>query len=207
MIHAITGFFERGEKIPDHADRDIRGVADHEEIEADVVSAVKVPHHLERRKAQPVFHVADGLGSACQGFSDFLLRQADRQTSRLQTDRARDGVHFAAARQFIYAVHVHVWLIASVHNLWLQKAWTCAYPLKMDNDGDDEANRAKLLADLIGRRKLAEELGVRTTAVSNAVVAGAFPARWFAVIERLCAEVGEPCPREAFTFLGREDAA
>lgn len=78
----------------------------------------------------------------------------------------------------------------------------------MDTTDEDEPNKAKLIAERIGRRKLAAELGVRTTAVSNAVVAGAFPARWFAVIERLCAEAGDPCPREAFTFLGRtEDAA
>lgn len=72
----------------------------------------------------------------------------------------------------------------------------------------DQSNPASRIADRIGRKVIAEKLGVRPTAVSNAVVAGAFPPRWFLIIEAACAEFGVECPREAFSFLPNErDAA
>lgn len=58
------------------------------------------------------------------------------------------------------------------------------------------------ICDAIGRAALANELGVRTTAVSNAVVTNAFPASWFKVIERMTARAGVKCPHDLFTWKG-----
>lgn len=54
------------------------------------------------------------------------------------------------------------------------------------------------LADAIGRRKIAEALGVLPTAVSNAVVRGRFPSSWFLILSRLAADAGLDCPPELF---------
>ncbi len=59
---------------------------------------------------------------------------------------------------------------------------------------------ASKLADAIGRKKLADSLGVGVTAVSNHVVMNSFPASWFFVCSRLATEVGVICPKELFSF-------
>lgn len=46
------------------------------------------------------------------------------------------------------------------------------------------------IANAIGRKKMAEALGVGLTAVSNAVVAGKFPATWFVQLSNMCREKG-----------------
>lgn len=56
------------------------------------------------------------------------------------------------------------------------------------------------ICDRLGRARLAAALGVGRTAVSNAAVAGRFPASWFMVIAGLCAESGLPCPDAVFAF-------
>ncbi|MCU0909817.1 MAG: hypothetical protein MUE98_00290 [Rhodobacteraceae bacterium] len=57
------------------------------------------------------------------------------------------------------------------------------------------------ICDLLGRGEMAAALGVRKTAISNAAVAGRFPAKWYAVIADLCAAKGASCPRELFAFV------
>lgn len=56
------------------------------------------------------------------------------------------------------------------------------------------------LCDVIGRKVIARHIGVGLTQVSNAAVEGRFPAKWFDVIEKLCARRGVDCPRELFSF-------
>lgn len=62
------------------------------------------------------------------------------------------------------------------------------------------------ICETLGRRTVAEAIGVRLTSVSNAIVDGRFPARWFDVVDRLCAQRELPCPRRLFTFVGAEGA-
>lgn len=57
------------------------------------------------------------------------------------------------------------------------------------------------IIDAIGRRRLAESLGVGRSAISNAAVDGKFPAKWFVVIRDLCFEVGCDCPLSLFNFV------
>ena len=45
---------------------------------------------------------------------------------------------------------------------------------------------------------MAEELGVGTTAVSNAVVRGYFPPSWWLVCNALASEAGARCPEHLF---------
>lgn len=54
--------------------------------------------------------------------------------------------------------------------------------------------------ETIGRRLIADALGVGPTAVGNAVVAGAFPSSWFDVLEMIAEEHGLECPRSMFSF-------
>jgi len=52
----------------------------------------------------------------------------------------------------------------------------------------------------LGRKEMALELGVGFSAVSNAVVAGVFPAKWYLVITSMCEAKGVDCPDSLFTF-------
>jgi hypothetical protein len=54
------------------------------------------------------------------------------------------------------------------------------------------------IAEALGYGRIAACVGVGTTAVSNAVVRGRFPATWFIVISKLCAERGIDCPPQVF---------
>lgn len=54
------------------------------------------------------------------------------------------------------------------------------------------------IADAIGRKTIADALGVGLTAVSNAVVRGWFPSSWFLVIGELAERAGRDCPPELF---------
>lgn len=60
---------------------------------------------------------------------------------------------------------------------------------------------AKQLADAIGRKKIAEAVGVGPTAVSNAVARGWFPSAWFIVVCDLAERIGVECPPELFKML------
>ena len=56
------------------------------------------------------------------------------------------------------------------------------------------------LAEALGRKRMAQALGVGLTAVSNAVVSGQFPAAWFDTLEAMAQERGVECPRHLFGF-------
>lgn len=53
----------------------------------------------------------------------------------------------------------------------------------------------------IGRSELAECVGVGATAISNAVVSNAFPAKWYLVVRLLCDREQIECPECLFTFV------
>ena len=55
-----------------------------------------------------------------------------------------------------------------------------------------------IIADAVGRTRMAETLNVGATAVSNAVVAGRFPPSWADVVRLLCEDVGVDCPPDVF---------
>ena len=59
-------------------------------------------------------------------------------------------------------------------------------------------NDATRFADAIGRREIAEAVGVGPTAVSNAVVRGWFPATWFLILQGLAEKHGVDCPPQIF---------
>lgn len=62
-------------------------------------------------------------------------------------------------------------------------------------------NTVSYICDTLGRKHLAEALGVKPTAVSNAVVQGKFPAKWYAVIKSLASEATISCPDDLFNFI------
>lgn len=76
----------------------------------------------------------------------------------------------------------------------------------LHNIAQTAGGMAGALADTLGRRRIAEAVGVGVTAVSNAVVRGQFPASWYFIIRDLCSEHDVECPRDAFGMKAREDA-
>jgi hypothetical protein len=56
------------------------------------------------------------------------------------------------------------------------------------------------ICDAIGRQKIAQAVGVKPTAVSNAVAEARFPAKWFIVLSGMCQEIGLDCPADLFAF-------
>lgn len=58
------------------------------------------------------------------------------------------------------------------------------------------------IADTLGRKKIADAVGVGLTAVSNAVVRGRFPASWYLPVTALAAEAGVDCPVSLFRVSG-----
>lgn len=56
-------------------------------------------------------------------------------------------------------------------------------------------------ADTVGRKHIADALGIRPTAVSNAVVRGVFPPAWYETCQRLGSAEGIDCPPELFGQL------
>lgn len=57
-----------------------------------------------------------------------------------------------------------------------------------------------IICDALGRREIAAAVGVKPSAVSNAVFQGKFPAKWFIVVSEMCASAGIDCPAEIFAF-------
>lgn len=59
------------------------------------------------------------------------------------------------------------------------------------------------IADALGRKNIAEAVGVKATAVSNAVARDKrFPSSWFVAVSRLCEEAHLACPPEIFGMRG-----
>ncbi|WCR04791.1 hypothetical protein [Paracoccus saliphilus] len=85
--------------------------------------------------------------------------------------------------------------------------WNIDIPEKLDDLSDmtqaSDITTAQV-CDAIGRSTIARSLGVKVTAVSNAVTDGKFPARWFLVINKFCEGDGIPCPDRLFSFVGAD---
>lgn len=58
------------------------------------------------------------------------------------------------------------------------------------------------ICDVLGRRAIADKIGVGMSAVSNASVDGRFPAKWFRAIQSMCSDAGIECPDRLFNFIG-----
>ena len=56
------------------------------------------------------------------------------------------------------------------------------------------------ICNSLGRARIAGALGVRRTAVSNAVRDKSFPAAWYAVVRKLCDDEGLDCSDDLFSF-------
>lgn len=56
------------------------------------------------------------------------------------------------------------------------------------------------LADRVGRREIADAVGVGLTAVSNAVVRGSFPSSWFFAVKSICDSKDIECPPALFSM-------
>ena len=76
--------------------------------------------------------------------------------------------------------------------------WTCANPQMVDNGDMMKAND---LAEALGRKNMADALGIGATAISNAVVRGSFPASWFMACKSLADRIGTECPPDLFNFV------
>lgn len=59
----------------------------------------------------------------------------------------------------------------------------------------------KRICDEIGRKTIADALGVGVTSVSNFVVENKFPAKAFLVVQSLCRPQGLDCPEHLFSFV------
>lgn len=70
----------------------------------------------------------------------------------------------------------------------------------MDQKPDTQVT-ASDICDALGRKAIADRIGVGLTAVSNASADGGFPAKWFAVLREMCAECGLDCPEHLFNFV------
>ena len=66
---------------------------------------------------------------------------------------------------------------------------------------DDLDNIAEDIADKISRKVIAQTVGVRVTAVSNAIKRRRFPSSWYIAIKQLCSEANISCPPEAFGMV------
>jgi hypothetical protein len=58
----------------------------------------------------------------------------------------------------------------------------------------------KTFADAVGRKQIADAIGVGATAVSNAVVRGQLPAAWYLACTKLAQAHGIECPIEMFAM-------
>lgn len=56
------------------------------------------------------------------------------------------------------------------------------------------------IAETLGRRAIANRLGVGLSAVNNALDRGGFPASWFRSVRDMCRDAGLECPEDAFNF-------
>lgn len=61
---------------------------------------------------------------------------------------------------------------------------------------------AEQLIDSIGRKRIADRVGVGLTAVSNAAVRKRIPSSWYAACRALASDQGIECPPELFGQKG-----
>lgn len=70
----------------------------------------------------------------------------------------------------------------------------------------DVQTTVSYICTALGRKVIAEKIGVGITAVSNASAQGVFPARWYVAIKSLCADAGIDCPDHLFSFISIADS-
>ena len=75
--------------------------------------------------------------------------------------------------------------------------------------GSEPKSQVQKICDEVGRKRIAEKLGLGKAAIGNAVRDGVFPPSWYMEVKQLCDVDGIDCPLEAFNFrsLSNEDAA
>jgi hypothetical protein len=67
---------------------------------------------------------------------------------------------------------------------------------------------ATTICNALGRKAMADRLGVVVSAISNNATEGTFPAIWFDTVDDMCREAGGiPCPRTLFRFKNADTAA
>jgi hypothetical protein len=76
------------------------------------------------------------------------------------------------------------------------------YSHGMEHTQHSQTHTAATICDMIGRKAIADRVGVKLAAVSNASTEGMFPAKWFAAIKSMCGEAGIDCPESLFRFAG-----
>ncbi|MBR9766223.1 MAG: bacteriophage CI repressor [Rhodobacteraceae bacterium] len=57
------------------------------------------------------------------------------------------------------------------------------------------------ICDALGRRAIADRVGVGLTTVSNAATSNRFPAKWYVLIKAMCDDAGIECPMDLFSFV------
>lgn len=65
---------------------------------------------------------------------------------------------------------------------------------------DDATITAADICDRLGRKAIADCIGVGLTAVSNASAEGSFSPAWFVAIKAMCDREGIACPERLFRF-------
>jgi len=63
------------------------------------------------------------------------------------------------------------------------------------------------ICDQIGRRPLADALGVSKAAITNAISENKLPPRWYRVVSVLCKDQGINCNDELFAFIAPTENA
>jgi len=61
-------------------------------------------------------------------------------------------------------------------------------------------NKARHIADALGRNAIADTLNVSPDAVSISVRRTKFPASWYPAIRDMCSANGAECPEDAFNW-------
>lgn len=61
-------------------------------------------------------------------------------------------------------------------------------------------NNIRHIVNVIGRASLCEELDCGSTAITNAITRGAFPAGWYPVIRKLSEKAGIDLPDNLFNW-------
>jgi len=75
------------------------------------------------------------------------------------------------------------------------------YNLSQALSGDAAKDAVVSISDALGSAQIEAALRVTSHSVRHARVSGRFPARWYAVLSRLCDEAGIDCPLCAFAWI------
>jgi hypothetical protein len=65
----------------------------------------------------------------------------------------------------------------------------------------DRMMTVERICDELGRKNLALSLGVSKAAISNAIAAERFSARWYRIVSTMCEDSEIDCPKDLFGFI------